>query len=451
MGIFKRAYTRVIDRLDELRESYWFVPSLMVALAPLFVFLLQELDQVAYPLIEQYAPFLYRVNETGIRAVLGVIAGSMITVTGIVFSITMVALTLASSQYGPRLLRTFLRDRGNQVVLGTFTMTFVYSLLVLWMVGAWQYTQLSTLFAVVLAVVSLLVLIYYIHHTAHSIQASSIISSLFREMQEQLSLLCERSQEENDKNEYCDHFDKDDYPYSMVLASKQQGYIRLMTQESIWQLACASHVAIEIHAMPGQFVVKGAPLVSIYSKDALEDCNFDVLHECFIYGNTRTGVQDVEYIVEQLVEIAVRSMSPGINDPMTAIACIHRLSAGLSIAAPNEFTSSWLCDQEGNVRLIKNSISFSRLVAQCFDSIRNYARQDPRVVEVMLTNLAQVASFCQADDRLEVLKKHGDEIVAAFATVEHHTPRDVKRVEKRHESLLERIEERLAQISSKDP
>jgi len=179
--------TRLRHIAQILRESLWFVPSLLTALAIGLALGCLEIDSALDGFDPGARAWLYAGGAEGARGVLSAIASSMITVAGVVFSVTIVALTLASQQYGPRLLRGFLRDRGNQFVIGNFVAVFVYCLLVLRAVharnGDTQFVpNLSVSVAVALATLSAAVLIYFIHHSAVSLQPSNILASLSHEL-----------------------------------------------------------------------------------------------------------------------------------------------------------------------------------------------------------------------------------------------------------------------------
>ncbi len=179
---------RLAQLWESLRTSYWFVPTVMTAGAVGLSFASVHLDQVVKAEWVRAVGWIWAGSPEGARQVLSTIAGSMITVAGVAFSITIVALTLASTQFGPRLLRNFVRDLGNQVVLGTFVSTFVYCLLVLRTVRGGDVAEfvpyLSVTLGVAFALASLGVLIYFIHHVSGAIQAEHLIASVADELED---------------------------------------------------------------------------------------------------------------------------------------------------------------------------------------------------------------------------------------------------------------------------
>ena len=183
-------YGWLLDLWETIRESYWFYPGQMTISAGLLAVAAVEIDRRVPPEATASIPWLSYVSAESARSVLSTVAGSMMTVTGVVFSITIVALTLTSSQFGPRLLRTFFRDRGTQISLGAFLATYLYSLVVLRAVeNPERVPYIATAGAVVFAIVSVFVLIFFIHHAAIALQASSVIAAVSREIEAQIPSL----------------------------------------------------------------------------------------------------------------------------------------------------------------------------------------------------------------------------------------------------------------------
>jgi uncharacterized membrane protein len=185
--------TKLLKLWDSLRATFWLVPTLMAIMAIGLSFAMVALDEAVGNRVLEKVGWVWAGGPEGARGLLSTVAGSMITVAGVVFSITIVALSLASSQYGPRLLRNFVRDKGNQIVLGSFIATFVYCLLVLRTVrgddGAHFVPAIAITLGMVLTLASLGVLIYFIHHVSISIQAATIIGLVSHELNEVIERL----------------------------------------------------------------------------------------------------------------------------------------------------------------------------------------------------------------------------------------------------------------------
>ncbi len=339
---------RLQARWDEIRESYWFLPAILTALAVGLALLTVHIDQVTtHDWLSDFA-LVYTRGPDGARAVLATVAGSMITVAGVVFSVTIVALSLASNQFGPRLLRNFMRDRGNQVVLGTFVATFVYCLLVLRTVrgtdGNEFVPHLSVTVAIVLALASLGVLIYFIHHVAMSIQAPEIVANVANDMHEAIDRffpeeLGEENGDERPQREadvLPEDFDRDCGPVS----ARNSGYVQAIDGDLLIALAGENDLLIRLRRRPGQFVIEGSLLAEAWPSDRLSDDLMAAIRDTYLIGSRQTPAQDAAFAINQLVEVAVRALSPGVNDPFTALNCLDRLGESLCHVAQQDARTS---------------------------------------------------------------------------------------------------------------
>jgi uncharacterized membrane protein len=410
LGVLSRAW-------ETLRASYWFLPTCMVVAASAAALVLLELDESLEVHQIRQLPWVQDVGPDGARSLLSSIAGSMITVTGVVFSITIVALTLASSQYGPRLLRNFLRDRGNQVVLGAFVATFLYSLLVLRAVDASRVPHVATAGAVALALACVFVLIYFCHHAATSIQASAIIENVVREIESALGrLFPERIgrgalREPEDEGASLRAVPQETRD---VLASAS-GYVRAVEPARLIEIAVEHDLVVELVMRPGDFAIAGSPLARAGPAERAGADVLAALHACFDVGRFRTPTQDLTFLTDQLAEMAVRALSSGINDPNTAIACVHRLGAVLADVACREMPSPRRLDDSGRLRLVTRATRFSDIASSCLDPIRRYGARDAAVVEAALAALGAASDRCPDPRRRACLREHAREWGEAFA------------------------------------
>ncbi len=403
------------SRWDAARSSYWFIPSAMALGAALSAFGMLEVDRAAKPDWVLGLPWISEAGGDGVRATLSVVAGSMITVTGVVFSITIVALTLASSQFGPRLLRNFMRDQGNQLVLGTFLATFLFSLLVLRAVsGAGKdafVPHLSTTVAVVLGITSLFVLIYFIHHAASSIQASSIVAAVAREIDRALdSLFPEGIGHDPPSGQHVAPEDVASLDERRTFVrAEASGYLRVLDGEALLALARREDRVIGVECRPGEFVAEGSILAWVVPSELSEQATCQ-LRECFVLGDQRTQVQDLGFLTGQLVEMAVRALSPGVNDPGTAIACVHRLGNALAKLAARPLPGPIRLDADGVVRLVTNPRSFAELARDVIGPVRRYGAGDADVALALLQVLAGAAERARDAKRLAALAELADEV-----------------------------------------
>jgi uncharacterized membrane protein len=343
----------------------------------------------------------------------------MMTIASVTFSITVVALQLASSQFGPRLLRNFMRDRGNQVAIGTFIATFTYCLLILRTVNGTEgepfVPHISVTVGLLLALVSLGVLIYFIHHAAASIQAENVIAAVSRDLHEAIDdlypkCLGNEPPEPSERAGEADvppNFDRESSPIS----STTSDYLQAIDVDHLLSLAHDRDVILSVERRPGKFFFRGGDLARVWPGERLDEELANAIRGAFYFGSLRTLTQDVEFAIDQLVEIAVRALSPGVNDPFTAIACVDRLGAALCSLAERVFPSSYRYDDEGRLRVFTDASTIPGIVDASFRQIRQAARHDAAVTVRLLETIAAVARHTREPIFRESLRRHADAIL----------------------------------------
>lgn len=350
----------------------------------------------------------------GARALLSTVAGSMITVAGVVFSILIVALTLASSQFGPRLLENFMRDRGNQVVLGTFISTFVYCLLLLRTIRGGDSSfipQLSVTVALLLAIFSISVFIYFIDHAATSIRASNVINGAKSNLDKAIEDLFPEKIGHGRKDLGSWWISPEELPAdfseeSRPVAAPSSGYVRVVDNHGLMDLSTSRNLILKIEHKPGDFVVEGRALVYVWPGEELDGDTKGDIEGSFILGTKRTSEQDAEYAIDQLVEIAVRALSPGINDPFTAIMCIDNLTSALCEVAGRSTPSAYRYDQQNQLRIIAKTTTFTNLLDASFNQIRQYGQSSAAVTIRLLESIAVIAGAVSGEIEKEALLRH---------------------------------------------
>ena len=410
--------TKLSKLLDSLHSSFWFVPTLMVVLAIGLSFLTIHIDQSSNTEIIGNLGWTYALGANGSRAVLSAIAGSMVSVATTAFSITIVALQLASSQFGPRLLRNFMQDTGNQVVLGTFISTFVYSLLVLRTINGVEENEFVPHIAVTcglgLAIASIGVLIYFIHHSASSIQVDQVISKVGCELDDVIDRLfpkqigrgASKQRSEPSTNDIPADFDRQARPIPATSSS----YVQAIDADRLMVLAIEENFLLKIQKRPGDFVVKGSPLAMVYPAKAVSKKLPEQINSAFVLGSQRTDQQDIEFSINQLVEIAARALSPGINDPFTAVRCVDQLSAALCHLAQKEVPSAYRYDDEDKLRVIAEPVSFVDAIDAAFNQIRQYGQTSVAVTMRLLEAIAVMAPFTHTKVDRAALLRHANMI-----------------------------------------
>ena len=379
---------------EKVRSSLWFVPSLMVAGADVLSVVTVAIDRTIVDAPGR-SVLLYGGGADGARALLGAVASSMMTVAGVVFSVTIVALTLASQQFGPRILRNFMNDTGNRVVLGTFIATFVYCLMVVRTVrGGDEITfvpHVSVTVGVGLALASLGVLIYFIHHVATSIQADTVIARIGAELEESVERLYPQQIGSDEA-----HPETADIPAPFTtlteLRASGEGYLQIVDDEKIIETAAEHDLLLRFHHEPGDFVFEQSLLVEVYSKEVPPEGARDAIVGSFVIGNGRTPAQDVEFTFHQLVQLALRALSPSLNDPFTAMSAIDRITAGFRRLGLRRFPSPLRKDDDEIVRVIARRKSYEDIVISSMRPLLESAAASPVVMHHLKRRLETVAA-----------------------------------------------------------
>jgi uncharacterized membrane protein len=428
---------------NSLRSSYWFVPSLLALGAILLALILIQVDRKIQAEQVEKLNWLYTGGPDGARSLLSTVAGSTISVAGTVFSITMVALSLASSQLGPRLLRNFMQDTGNQVVLGTFTATFIYCLLVLRAIRGEEYAEIfvpeiAVTVGIILALASIGVLIYFIHHVAASIQADQVVARIGQDLKQAIDRLFPKAiGQESDQDDPSQDVPGDFEQYAQPVFGNQGGYLQAIDDAQLIKLAQAHQVLIKIHYHPGSFVIVGSALVSVYPGNVKKQLA-QAINEAFVCGSQRTQQQDIEFFVNQLVEIALRALSPGINDPFTAIRCIDQLSEALCYVVQRRFPSAYRYDDQHRLRVIARSLTFDELVDIAFNQIRQNARSSVAVRMRLLEAIDQIAQRTHNSEHKEQLLVHA-QMIHRSNQAEIFEERDRAQLETRYLNTLKAL------------
>lgn len=410
--------TRLINYLDTLRANYWFLPSLLAVGALILAFVVVYIDQgygtVYQPLIEQLP--ISR-DPSGARDMMAAIVGAIISVAGVSFSITIVAMTLAAQQFGPRLLDNFMRDRANQLVLGVFVAVPLYCLVVLWAIqgtdGDLFVPHLAILIGVILGGVSMAALIFFIHHVAESIRVSRIIDRVGDDMQRRISTLDDKPGaagiDEVD-GDLSDQIPANFHEEAAVVRANENGYLLSVNEAGLLNLAKEKNLLIKQLHRPGDFITFGGELVLVWPGNKIDDDLSNRVNGLFALDVERSEIQDMDFLFHKLSEIAMRAMSPGINDPHTAMMCIDRLGAGLAQIGLKDLPSPYRYDDDDTLRVVVRVITFDVLAYTAFSQIRHYASQDLDVLTHMLVVMERVARQIQSqadnETALAVMRDH---------------------------------------------
>lgn len=380
---------------ERLRSSLWFLPAVSVTASLILAFLLSsprletELDMPGVTFVG---------TPEGARAILSTVAGSMITVTGLTFSLTVVALQVASSQFTPRLLGSFLADRGNQTVLSVFLSTFVYSLVVLRSVRSGTegtdpfVPTVAVALGLLLTLLSAAMLVYFFHHLTQQLRVETVLADLRRDI---LGVVDSYLPDEDEvpAGELPDVPDD-----AVTIRAQRSGYLHMVQVEALQRVAEQHEVVIRLRAAVGVHLSRGTTIAWVWSLDGgtvdgedLSDELTSGIHTGIHIASERTLKQDAAFGVRQLVDVAARALSTGVNDPTTAVAAIGVLADVLTELTDRRLGPRTAHDDDGRVRVAVPQPTFPEILALACDQPRRYGRNEPAVLRALLTMLADIA------------------------------------------------------------
>ena len=389
---------------EYVRGALWVLPTIAVVTALGIGLVLSQIE------VSSTQWFVFQGTPDDARTLLIAISSTLATVIALVLGLTVVALQLASTQFSPRLLRNFLRDRTNQVVLSVFVATFTYSTAGLFTVGVSagqrveDYPRLAVSFALALLFVSLLMLVFFVHHLAHSIQIDEVMRGVERST---LRVI------EHDLPTQGVSPEPAPSPPSWAVAvpAHRSGWVQTMRPDVLLPLARELDLVAVASTMVGEFVVQGAPLLWLWapSPEASppDPATFgEALPVAIRVGYERTAEQDVAFGVRQLADIAVKALSPAINDPYTAIQALEHLGVLLAKLVRRPLGNQRLYDDAGTTRVLVPGRDLSYYLDLATGQIRRYGCAEPRVDRALLRVLATTASFCQNPDDRALIAVH---------------------------------------------
>jgi len=436
---------RLKQKWSDLRSTFWFLPFLIVLCSIVYAIALIRTDYAGGNRWLAQWPRIFGVGAEGARDMLSTLASSMMTVMGITFSMTLLALALASSQYTSRILRNFIRSRVTQVTLGTFAGVFVYCLIVLHTIRTGDtpfVPSLAVFFAFLLAFVGIAVLIFFIHHIASSIQASSIIASVAQETHGSIDRLFPEKREPGpDKAEGEENQrllpSLDERTWYAVPAAVS-GYIESVDNDAILRLARGGRTIVRMEHGVGEFVVQDTALASLALTYPPDQETMVALNGAYSVGRHRTVDQDTAFGIRQIVDMALKALSPGVNDTSTAVMCVDYLTAILARLATRQFPPSHRYEGE-TLRVMAIVPSFEGLLAEAFDQIRSSAEGNVAILARMLGAFDTIGGLTVRPSHLRAL----DEQVQWIAELVDRcieSSHDRARIERRLSEVRETLE-----------
>jgi uncharacterized membrane protein len=414
---------------EHVAGSFWPIPALLVAcgiVGALCLIKLDSLNLIPHAAVERW---LYNGDAEGARTLLGAIASSTITVAGTAFSITIAALSLTAGQMGPRLLHNFTRDRGNQFTLGVLLATFSYALIVLRSIRSEDHggfiPHLTLSFGILLAMFCVGMLVYFIGHMASRINVDTVIELVSDDLDAAIQRLTVDAPSEEPPQ-------PDFWRSASEVTDARRGYLQQIDEDGLASWAAERGIAIRLLVGLGDYVFPGAPIALLTRP--VEGAE-QAIRNASTLGAERTSSTDLRFAVRQLVEVAARALSPGINDPHTAVGVIDRLGAALCAIEPCHLPSG-VTLRKGCVVLVVPHVGYEQLLATMFHVIRQNAAGKPSVYIRLLEVLTHVASCERHPARQLVLRHHAD-LVLGDAKRTIGSPDDVAEISGRHQALVE--------------
>jgi uncharacterized membrane protein len=371
-----------------LRASFWFVPSVMAVASIVLAYVMVQVDTADWA---RGVRLWAAVGVDGSRQVMSTIAGAMMTAASLVYSMTLVALTLAAQSAGQRLLQELMGNRAMQVSLGLFLATFIYALLVLRAIAggeAGDVPNLSVAVAIGLAILSFAWLIYFIHSLAESMQTHTIVADVAAQLVVALRTRLQRGEPQP--------VEPPPGPGAVICVTAT-GYVEMVDEDRILSAACRHDARVHMRVRPGHFVIAGDALAELWGGDAAAERMRDAVRGAVMIGPRRTAAGDPEYLVHLNVEIALRALSPGINDSYTAMACLDHLAGAFAEALACGLRSPQRADDSGRVRLELYPTSLADLIRAAFDPIREASAANLPVGLRVLEALARMRARCRDD------------------------------------------------------
>lgn len=432
-------FPRTFRFWNRLRSNYWFVPTLIIASGFVLSSIMLTIDYALPAGFFVGQGWVYTRDPEGARQLLSVVSQSMITVAGVVFSVTVVALALASNQFGTRVLKSFARDVGNQIALGTLLGTFLYGILIMRRVESRQpfVPSLSVAVAIALAIFSLLVLIYFIHHVIVEIQAENVVAAVVKDLYETMDAVFPAQSE---KETPCE---PQQPPAAALMAAagaevccEGEGFVQSINLRQLVDLAHQHDLVVRLLVRPGDFVSAGTTLARVGSESTPDEPCISQIQDAFSIGAHRSYDEDIGLGLQQLGLVAVRSLSPAINAVGTALDAIQRLISSLIRLDTKEIPSTYHRDRDGRLRLIEKDFGFEEMLADVFDPIRHAAATNPAVVTFVIRGLAGAQARIRKPLLRRIVSQHLERFAAA--TSEFPQELDRRRVRELYESLQER-------------
>lgn len=395
-----------------LRTNLWFVPAFVSILYVILTCLLYYLES-QYLTGMQWPRLLFNGSIADAKSLINTLLSSMITMATLAISITMVVLSLAATQLGPRLIRTFMSDTKTKVFIslffGSIASCFVTTIALHNTADLAALPQLTITIVFITCFLNLFVLLAFVHHVAQSSIADQVIIRVAKDLRDSLNRLT-TPEDKPEPHHHIGYWPQDFETHKQHLYFERSGYVQHINYDHIAALAKEHNFFVSITFKAGHFLVQGEDGVGLYSETTLDEDLLRQIRYNFIIGQTRTPTQDIEYSIRHLVEIGLRAQSPGMDDNFTALTILDHLSACLAILFHKETPDEWFSDSEGHVRIWAKQSNTADIIFSAFDQMRHSARDKPDIVYHFLKKIQTLSRLAQTDGQKEGLKRQLDHI-----------------------------------------
>jgi uncharacterized membrane protein len=401
--------TRIRNLWYSLSSSYWFIPLIMALTAIGFSYGLYVIDR--YLIAGRISSWwLYSGNLDGARTILTAIASSMMTIASIVFSISIVMLSTTITQYGSLLVRNFMNDKTSQFVFGMFVGTFIYCLLLLnTYEAAWDHPpSLSVSVGILLGILSVGFLVFFIHHMSASIQSNNVVAKAGKDLRANILRLYPKSDSDSKHSGKGDEggLPSDFEQWARPIVSDKCGYLQAINLEGLLAMASKHDLFLQLLFRPGDFVDEGRALARAGPAESLSEGLEERIRRAFILGTERSLEQDVEFALNEIIEVAARALSPSLNDPLIALNCLNWLGVGLHAMAEVDIPPPYHYDSQNRLRMMTTQLDFGHFVDAMFNKIRQYVNTNISATMRLLEIIAEVSQFTRREEDRAVLMRH---------------------------------------------
>lgn len=384
--LFHLAPIQVRRLTDNLKQNFWFLPSMAVIFALISGEGLTYIDR-SIALSEVPGLSWAATTPDAARGILTTLVGALTSVTGVVLSLMLLILAQTSSQLGPRVVRTVISGNELQLTIATMLATIAFSLTTIRAMRGDDATtsfvpELATLISVIAFFASLGTLIYFVNHVSQMIQAPHVIARIARELDSTIATVSydESTRARTDlEDERLEAVQERSFPVATTITAHADGYLQAIDWDRLVDVCQDAKAIGNVPTLVGKFVRLSDPLCVMRSDGGIGEESIDTVRSCFYFGERRTPEQDLLTPIMELSEIATRAMSPGINDPQTACMCIDRLTSGILKLASDWRGRKLLVDTDGKPRVVRELPSIANAVDAAFTSVSHYGAADPAV------------------------------------------------------------------------